>query len=446
MILKFVPCRESAAFENRSCYFPLVDSIASGRFHRAGITDQQLYSDFEDILIDEGHIKDDPALASWRLALAARESAPRIEAQYQLYRTTEGLPKSSIAGDQVREPPAIEVYWEGSPQCEGDTCGETSQRKQERGQHHSSKDYQFDRVRGRHHQRPLYTIYADLSSVGFPHDFQTWRSKHRQDAYRIRYKPSSRHSTTPLAISGYGVELALKRTDYIVIDDREETNSVANEETEAKEVNLDEGSISDLKPLSSSELRKLALNTASFVMASDDPFQTLSKISQDFPKHAAGLAHHNASQEFLSEHYANRDIFLRAGTNVIILNGRQVSPRELDAFSLLESMRRERKLVDSMQDLGLSPPEAVSLLQHKAVAAAQSDEDVQRYDFSDTTEGGDVIIWLNNIEKDKRYARWSSDIKSVGSLIDLQRNPLRHHLVSPKNVSWTAAVCTKRHE
>jgi UDP-glucose:glycoprotein glucosyltransferase len=45
--------------------------------------------------------------------------------------------------------------------------------------------------------------------------------------YILRYRPVTGFSLTrplkdkPLFVAGYGVELMLKRTDYIVIDDRE---------------------------------------------------------------------------------------------------------------------------------------------------------------------------------------------------------------------------------
>jgi UDP-glucose:glycoprotein glucosyltransferase len=40
-------------------------------------------------------------------------------------------------------------------------------------------------------------------------------------AYIIRYKPSpDRRSGTKSKLAGYGVELALKKTDYLVVDDR----------------------------------------------------------------------------------------------------------------------------------------------------------------------------------------------------------------------------------
>ena len=218
----------------------------------------------------------------------------------------------------------------------------------------------------------------------------------------------------PLVVNGYGAELALKRTDYIVLDDRATEDATPSPESaRSTEINLEEEEISELKPLSSSELRNIGVNAASFITASENPLDTLQKITQDFPKHAAALAQHNASAAFLREHQGNRDLFLPAGYNMLWMNGQQVSPREVDAFALLDTMRKERKLVKSAQTLGLSAEEAISLLSHPKIAESQSSGEPQRYDFRDDIEGGDVIIWLNDIETDKRYAEWSSSISGV---------------------------------
>lgn len=221
-------------------------------------------------------------------------------------------------------------------------------------------------------------------------------------------------SVSPLIVNGYGSELALKRTDYIVLDDREtEDNKASSDSKGAAEINLAEEEISDLKPLSSSELRTLGLNAASFIAASENAFETLEKVSQDFPKHAAALSQHNASKDFINEHRANRDLFLPAGYNVLWMNGQQIGPREVDAFTLLEMIRRESRLVRSIQSMGLSAKEAINLLSHPKLTESQNSGEPQRYDFRDEIEGGDVIIWLNDIEKDKRYADWSEEIQGV---------------------------------
>ena len=216
--------------------------------------------------------------------------------------------------------------------------------------------------------------------------------------------------------NGYGVELALKRTDYIVIDDRSDgpEGSVPQPtQPETEEILLEADEIADLKPLSSSDLLGLGPKVASFVMASDNPLETLLKVSQDFPKHSSAITKRNISNDFLAEHQQNRDVFLPAGYNVIWMNGLQIESRQMDAFALLERMRRERGLVESLRKLGFTGSEAVQLLSHSSIAESKIQSESQRYDYRDNIEGGRAIIWLNDIEKDKRYKAWPVYINAV---------------------------------
>lgn len=236
-----------------------------------------------------------------------------------------------------------------------------------------------------------------------------------QISYRVRYRPPQHWTSRPLFVSGYGVELALKRTDYIVIDDRdaEQRDESSKDGALDGSEGLKEDAPDDLRPLSSSEVSRLGLNSASYVMDSGDPLDNLIKLSQNFPKYSSAVAAHNASKELRNEIRVNRARMIPPGYNVLWINGKQIDSRQIDAFSLLDHLRRERRLIDKFRDLGISAQEAVKLLSHPILTEAQSDEDVQRYDYRDRIEGGDVIIWLNNLEKDSRYDSWPSDLESV---------------------------------
>ena len=245
-------------------------------------------------------------------------------------------------------------------------------------------------------------------------------AKSGQTSYRLRYRPSLSASNKPLVVNGYGIELALKRTDYIVIDDREAgaggTAIEASGTVSTKEQldDLDTEELADLKPLSSKDVLGLGLKTASFVMASEDPFDTLLKLSQDFPKHSSAIAKRNTSADFVGEHRRNRDILLPPGFNIIWMNGMQIEARQMDAFALLEQLRRERNIISNMRKLGFTGLEAVEILSQPSIAASKSQSEAQRYDYRDTVEGGKVIVWLNDIEKDKRYEGWPTHSSAVG--------------------------------
>lgn len=309
----------------------------------------------------------------------------------------------------------------------------------------------FDRILGDSSDAPVSVLYADITSPLFGPFHQTMSStaKAGRTSYRIRYKPSASSVGEPLVVNGYGVELALKRTDYIVMDDREaERGEKATEAplSEALDENLVGDELADLKPLSSSELYNLGVKAASYVMSNEAPFDTLIKLSQDFPKYSSAISARNATTEFLAEFRANREAFLPAGYNIIWINGVQVDARQIDAFSLLEQLRRERKLINSLKDLGLTGPEAVKLLSHPAVTKAKLEAEPQRYDYRDSEEGGNVIIWLNDIEKDKRYAGWPTSPSAVSYISRVLQNAIADIDLAPATrIPRTATYRPTRH-
>ncbi|KXT01759.1 hypothetical protein AC578_2786 [Pseudocercospora eumusae] len=397
---------ETAAEENATSYFPLLDRVADGYFDSSK-TDEELYKSFRTLLEQDGHLgKED--LSSFDYALSIHSAAPRIEAHYQYYNTSivPSLPDDAQSACESW----VYVPFSGQRYCSADLDEATAQPfgKAEASVH----QLPFDRVLGDTASDKPSILYADLFSDSF-RKFHKTLSKTARDgstSYRVRYKASVGHERKPLTVSGYGIELALKRTDYIVIDDRNAEEEKKDEPVSANDGTLSEEEVSDLRPLSQSELRRLGLRAASFVMGSEQPFDTLLRLSQDFPKHSSSIAATEISEEFIAEHSANREVLVPAGFNVMWINGVQIMPRDVEAYALLEHLRRERKMIKSVQEIGLSGTEAVELLSHEAITASQVEQEVQRYDWRDNAEGGDVIIWMNDIEKDKRYAEWPETV------------------------------------
>lgn len=266
----------------------------------------------------------------------------------------------------------------------------------------------FDRVFGDASLPPA-VLYADIAEPMFKefHQSLTALAKEGQVSYIVRYRPPQHWAPRPLFVSGYGVELALKRTDYIVVDDRDA------EQRGKRAQNTAEDAPDDLKPLSSSEVSRLGLNTVSYVMDSDAPLDTLVKISQDFPKYSAHVAAHKTRPGLLEDIRKNRGRMLPSGVNVMWINGVQMDPRKIDAFSLLDQLRRERRLIERFRDLGIPAQEAIDLLSHPLLGEALVQDTAQRFNYRDEIDGGRVIIWMNDIEKDARYNAWSGDITAV---------------------------------
>jgi UDP-glucose:glycoprotein glucosyltransferase len=261
-------------------------------------------------------------------------------------------------------------------------------------------------------------------------------------SYRVRHSKPLASKPKPLIIPGYGVELALKRTDYIVIDDRDEEENKSARPVAETEVKFEDEDFADLKPLSSSELLGLSVKASSFIMQSEKPFDTLVKLSQDFPKYSSAIASHNATKEFVAEHEYNREQLVPAGYNVWWMNGVQMTDRQVEAWTILDVLRKERKLINGVRDLGFTGSEAINLLAHSEVSTAKAEDEPQRFDWRDDDEGGNVIIWMNNLEKDKRYAEWSSALAAVSKTFHVLGQNL-FSLDASANISWSASFCEK---
>jgi UDP-glucose:glycoprotein glucosyltransferase len=277
-----------------------------------------------------------------------------------------------------------------------------------------TRNLPFDRILGDPVQEKPVVLYADINAPTFGDVYRSMVHKAKEGSvnYRVRYRPPIAPSNQLLVTAGYGVELALKRTDYIVIDDRDAEKSENEKGTSTDtEAGFNEEEIADLKPLSTTELTQLGIKASSFILSSGDPFSSLIRLVQDFPKHSSAISAHNSSQNFLAALHENREHRMPGGLNYLWINGVQIENHQIDAFTLLEHLRRERKLINALKKLGLSGPESVDLLSYQPTA--QSNEP-QRFDYRDEIEGGNVIIWMNDIEKDRRYKDWPSNLAAVG--------------------------------
>ncbi|RAL10314.1 putative UDP-glucose:glycoprotein glucosyltransferase [Aspergillus homomorphus CBS 101889] len=393
---------ETAAEENATSYFPLLDRIADGAFDDAA-TDKELYDRFLEAVHTDGHLRTPEALSSFKLSLAIRSASPRIAAHYQYYNASV---QQSLAAAQDAVCP-VWVHSEGKQYCSS-----TLERAQQGVMGPSDPpELPFDRVFGDSSLPPA-ILYADVASPMFKdfHQSLTALAKEGQISYRVRYRPPQHWSSRPLFVSGYGVELALKRTDYIVIDDRAAEERGADGSDSKKSVDMEGDDLDDLRPLSSSEVSRLGPSTVGYVLDSESPLETLVKLSQDFPKYSARIAAYNVTRELLQDIQSSRLRMLPPGLNALWINGVQIDARQVDAFTLLDHLRRERKLIEKFRTLGLSASESVELLSHKFLAAAMAQDGPQRYNYRDEIEGGGVIMWLNDLAKDARYESWPSDL------------------------------------
>lgn len=299
-----------------------------------------------------------------------------------------------------------------------------------------NKHLPFDRVFGTGREAILY---ADPTSQTFG-EFHRALSKAAVEgslSYRIRYHRTQLTPKATLPMSGYGVELALKKTDYIVIDDRLQGEEPHHENIGTSAGLDDSEDVTNIKPLAASDLSSLGLKATSFILQSDDPLETLIKLTQDLPKFLTSIVAHNVSTRFEEEFKLNSLEGVPDGLNLLWLNGVQLIERQIEPFALIERLRQERKLIDGFRALGLNGKQAISILGHQDVSTAKEGSEALRYDWTDRLEDGRVIIWLNDIENDDIYEEYPKSLTSVS------RHKIRGKLL--RKLSANIFSCCNRH-
>jgi len=288
----------------------------------------------------------------------------------------------------------------------------------------------IDRVLNYDEDIPAAILLADIESPDFGkfHKLLSERAKQGKLSYRVRYKAPRDRKARPIPLSGYGVDLALKKTDYLVMDDRQaaEVKEAASDEVQKAKEDLETGEATEkatIKALHPKDVAFLGTKAGSYVMSQANPLDSLINLLQDFPKHSFAIANTNISEAFTEELGGNvqqgYQMEYGPGANTLWINGLQQGETQVNAFSLLQTLRRERRNIHSLQQFGLTPSEAIEILSHKAIGDSKSDDLPQRFDADDAIEGGKVITWLNDLETDGQYENWSPSIHTVCPMLSM---------------------------
>ncbi|XP_050308475.1 UDP-glucose:glycoprotein glucosyltransferase isoform X2 [Anthonomus grandis grandis] len=258
--------------------------------------------------------------------------------------------------------------------------------------------------------------------------------------YVIRHFPQE-NSNQRLRLSGYGVELQMKSTEYKSQDDSEvkgdKESAETSQEDEDSEIegfdfsklkklypdvkkNLDkfkqhlEDSSNELAALKVWQFQELSLQAAERIMNApkDEALKVFTNIAQNFPMQARGLLKTVVNPDLKKEMKINSEIFastlnLQPSDTALFVNGMFYDIDVVDIYTLLEVLRQELKTMEGLHSLGLSNEKLRSLLHLDFSDSGQSEFAI---DIRDS-----AVNWLNDIELDNKYRYWSS------SLMDLLR-------------------------
>ncbi|KAH9634134.1 hypothetical protein HF086_001336 [Spodoptera exigua] len=282
------------------------------------------------------------------------------------------------------------------------------------------------------------------------------------DSGAINYVPRGKPK---LRLSGYGVELQLKSTEYKSQDDSRPKESEdgdsgtppSEEEDENDPQNQIDGfnfgrlknlfpglrsplerfrrhlseSNEELAPLKVWQMQALSMQAAVAVVdandaGGDESLKVLTSIAQNFPMQTKSLIHVNVPRSFREEVLYNQDIWasslgLRPAEPLLLVSGAQYDAEEVDVMALLAALKEDIGPMNTLHALGLSK-KLINKLMSLELGEAYTWEEYG-LDIRDTS-----ITWLNDLESDERYRRWPSSYMELlrptypGMLRNLRRN------------------------
>ncbi|KAB1279472.1 UDP-glucose:glycoprotein glucosyltransferase 1, partial [Camelus dromedarius] len=266
----------------------------------------------------------------------------------------------------------------------------------------------------------------------------------------------------PVYLSGYGVELAIKSTEYKAKDDTQVKGTEVNTTVIGENDPIDEvqgflfGKLRDLHPDLKGQLKELRkhLVESTNEMAplkvwqlQDLSFQTAARIlaapvelalvimkdlSQNFPTKARAITKTAVSSELRTEVEENQKYFkgtlgLQPGESALFINGLHIDLETQDIFraivflstmgteknrvvgfwdnvTLFDTLRNEARVMEGLHRLGI---EGLSLHNVLKLNIQPSEADYA------VDIRSPAISWINNLEVDSRYNSWPSSLQEL---------------------------------
>jgi len=286
----------------------------------------------------------------------------------------------------------------------------------------------------------LVILYGDFTSKQLQNKHKLISSKVQElnitYVYRPFYQPPV--STTKIMLSGYGVELAVKSTEYKAVDDQKVQDKKKNEKRSDNEEgddelegflfkrlrelhptlkedldqykeHLKEGN-KELAPLRVWQLQDLSYQASQRIKSasSQDTLRVLKDLSQNAPMVARSLVKTKVNEEFRKEVTENQQEFEQMGVTPgsagLFINGIELAVDELDAFKLFTVINGETDTMSEISQLKLDMSKVGQLL------ALNIKPKTDNFILDTRSES---VQWLNNLEKDSQYNYWPSSLNEI---------------------------------
>ncbi|XP_071443072.1 UDP-glucose:glycoprotein glucosyltransferase 1 [Hetaerina americana] len=420
---------EYLAEEKPEIFWTFVDAISHEKYEKFHELSEK--RQYEIILAEAQNYITASQVSLMKFALSLHTYSPRVEMFAQ------------IAVDRILPPNCVAV---------ADVCGKLTcnvddikelilNAKKEDNVELFDLDHKFSSSSEVGEDRIVVVLYGHIGTPAFRafHTALKELASQGKVQYVLRHYVKER-SGRRVRLSGYGVELQIKSTEYKVQDDTKvkskgvEGDDVADEDEDdeiegfnfhrlktlypEKIEDLDRfhqhllDSTSDLAPLKAWQLQELSLQAAERVINSprEEALKVLTHIAQNFPLQARSLVRTVVQPELQQEVKANQEAFasslnLQPVDTALFLNGMFFDMDIADIMTILEALRQELRIMEGLHKIGIKGKQMTPLM---ALDLSQSGVQEYAIDIRDS-----AVIYVNDIEKDKQYRRWPESLTEL---------------------------------
>lgn len=417
---------ESIAQFNETLYEPLVEKLLGIKYEQSPDEDDE-DMDVGDVSLVDSYLLSDQEFYRYGLSLinsdifreivnntiANRYYSPSVEMHYQYFRNVVAKHKYCakkdntsyiVQNDHVYCDPT-DVFALRTVSCNDENVGS----------HPLSVDHKMGNT------GCPYFLYGDYRSEKFRETFfYLYQSmKAGKLSFVWRYIPDDAIISSEL-LAGYGIDLTLKRTDYIVVDDRDLAEGQKgklnfDEKTITAPANISEDdefwkeSVSEIPKLSQDDIKQLGLKFTKFILdqnskSDEQKLDLLTKLTFDFPLYASKIAGLNYSDHELHLFGLNvlRDEYAEI-PNGFYINDEIVPSIKDDAYKLLAMLKNSVLQLDKLQSIGMDSRSANDILsKFSSFESALSKRPYLRYNYSDYENS---IVYFNDIAHDHQYSK-----------------------------------------
>nr|CAH7747311.1 unnamed protein product [Callosobruchus chinensis] len=299
-------------------------------------------------------------------------------------------------------------------------------------------------------------LYGELGTEEFAKFHTLLRTKAIEGKidYVIRHYIQG-ESEKKLRLSGYGVELQMKSTEYKSQDDTEVHQEQNSDETSQEEEEMElegfdfaklkkifpdqkknlerfrqylEESSNELAPLKVWQFQELSLQAAERIMTApkEEALKIMTNIAQNFPIQAKGLVKTVVKSELKNEMKWNAEIFasnlnIQPSDTALFINGMFYEIDLIDIYGILDVLRQELRIMEGLHNIGIGSKRMSKLL------ALDFSDDSRTQEFAIDIRDS-AINWINDIEHESKYSRWSSSLMELlrptfpGMIRQIRRN------------------------